>query len=244
MSTGKPVENIRRQPCMILAMTTLSERIRQAREALGMSQAELAKKVGIKQQSIGDLESGKTRGSKHLLAISRSLGQTPEWPETGAGDMVSNIPTPNAGELFLAPSLSGMPLDVPELGTAVGGANGDFSLNGQVVDYKPRPPGIAKNRSVFCLRIRGDSMVPKYEEGDLIYVTPNRPTKAGDDVLIEMKPTTGGEPGNAYIKRLVSKTPTKLVLKQFNPANARIELAHDRVLRVCYVFTLADLIGV
>jgi phage repressor protein C with HTH and peptisase S24 domain len=229
-------------------MATLAERIRQCREALGISQGELAKRVGIKQQSIGDLESGKTRGTKHLLGIAKALGQTPEWLETGVGEQLRPAAdpdmAPNVGERFPAPPISGMPLDVPEMGTAVGGANGDFSLNGQIIDYKRRPPGIANNRSVLCLRVRGDSMAPKYEEGDLVYVSPNRPTKAGDDVLVEMKPKIPGEPGNAYIKRLVSKTPTKLVLRQFNPANDRIEIQHDRVLRICYVFTMADLIGV
>lgn len=229
-------------------MTSLGERIRHSREALGISQGELAKRVGIKQQSIGDLESGKTRGTKHLLGIAKALGQSPEWLEKGVGEQVKHQTEtdlmPNAGERFPAPSISGMPLDVPEMGTAVGGSAGDFSLNGQVIDYKRRPPGIANNRNVFCLRVRGDSMAPKYEEGDLIYVSPNRPTKSGDDILVEMKPTKPGEPGNAYVKRLVSKTPTKLILRQFNPPSDRIELQQEKILRVCYVFTMADLIGV
>jgi phage repressor protein C with HTH and peptisase S24 domain len=229
-------------------MASLGERIRQCREALGISQGELAKRVGIKQQSIGDLESGKTRGTKHLLGIAKALGQSPDWLEKGQGDQLRPATeadiAPNVGERYPAPSISGMPMDVPEMGTAVGGNNGDFSLNGQVVDYKRRPPGIANNRNVFCLRVRGDSMSPKYEEGDLVYVSPNRPTKSGDDVLVEMKPKIPGEAGNAYIKRLVSKTPTKLVLRQFNPANERIEIQQEKILRICYVFTMADLIGV
>jgi phage repressor protein C with HTH and peptisase S24 domain len=248
LSTGKTVNNTNSQTCMLGYMSTIGERIRIAREALGMSQEELATRVGIKQQSVGDLENGKTRSTKHLLKFARVLGRNPDWLETGdvskSGATTEVEPATVAGQPMSAPSIASMQIDVPELGTAVGGNHGDFSLNGQVIDYKRRPPGIASNRGVFCIRVRGESMAPRFEEGDLIFVDPNRPTKGGDDVLVEMKPQRAGEPGNAYIKRLVSKTPTKLILRQFNPADAKVELQAEKVLRVSYILTLADLVGV
>ena len=229
-------------------MTTIGERIKAAREALGFSQDELARRVGIKQQSVAELESGKTRTTKHLLKFARALGQSPEWLDSGNGSMAQTppetLPQPNAGARLPAPSVAAMPIDVPVMGTAVGGSHGDFSLNGQVVDYHRRPPGILSNRSVFCLHVRGESMYPKYEEGDLVYVDPHRPTRSGDDVLVEMKPLRAGEPGPAYVKRLVSKTPTKIVLKQFNPPNDKIELQLEKILRVSLILRMTDLLGV
>lgn len=43
-----------------------------------MSQAELARRIGVKQPTIADLLSGKSQGSKHLHKIARVLGTTPE----------------------------------------------------------------------------------------------------------------------------------------------------------------------
>jgi phage repressor protein C with HTH and peptisase S24 domain len=135
-----------------------------------------------------------------------------------------------------------MPLDVPVLGTAVGGSSGDFTLNNGVVDYARRPPGVARNKAVFCVFVRGDSMEPRFEAGDLLYINPARPARNGDDVLVEMHPDQQGEPGAAYIKRLEGQTPTKLILRQFNPTK-RIEIPIVRVLRVCPILRTSELLG-
>lgn len=60
-------------------------------EALGLSQAELARRVGVRQPTIFKLTSGGGYGSKHLHRIARELGTTPAYlsgetddPEEGA----------------------------------------------------------------------------------------------------------------------------------------------------------------
>lgn len=159
-----------------------------------------------------------------------------------AGMATPDAPLPNVAAVTTFPPLSTMPLDVPIRGTAVGGNAGDFSLNGEIVDYARRPPGILRNSQVFCVFLRGDSMEPRLEPGDLLYVNPARPAKPGDDVLVEMLPTEPGEPGHAYIKRLEGQTPTKLIVRQFNPAK-RFELPLNRVVRVSPIMRTAELLG-
>jgi transcriptional regulator with XRE-family HTH domain len=66
-------------------MKGIGQRIRRAREARGLSQEQLAKSVGIAQQTLAKLESDPARGTKHILAFARALGQDPEWIETGKG---------------------------------------------------------------------------------------------------------------------------------------------------------------
>ncbi|MCW2370176.1 transcriptional regulator with XRE-family HTH domain [Sphingobium sp. B1D7B] len=53
----------------------LSDRIND----VGLSQAELARRIGIKQPSINYLISRGPQGSKHLLKIARELQTTPEY---------------------------------------------------------------------------------------------------------------------------------------------------------------------
>lgn len=45
----------------------------------GISQAELARRVGISQQTVAHLVSGSAFGSKHLHQIARELGTTPAY---------------------------------------------------------------------------------------------------------------------------------------------------------------------
>jgi len=66
-------------------MSGVGTRIRKAREALNMTQVALAKAVGVSQQAVMELESGRAKGTKHSAKFARALGQDPLWLETGEG---------------------------------------------------------------------------------------------------------------------------------------------------------------
>lgn len=68
-------------------MSGVGTRIKKAREALGMTQVTLAAAVGISQQAVMELESGRAKGTKHTAKFARALGQDPLWLETGEGRM-------------------------------------------------------------------------------------------------------------------------------------------------------------
>ena len=60
-------------------MTKLAERLKIARKRAGLSQSELARRVGIKPQAIQAIESGRAKTTGHIIAISRELGCNPDW---------------------------------------------------------------------------------------------------------------------------------------------------------------------
>lgn len=68
-------------------MSGVGTRIKKAREALGMTQVMLARAVGVSQQAVMELESGRAKGTKHGAKFARALGQDPLWLETGDGRM-------------------------------------------------------------------------------------------------------------------------------------------------------------
>lgn len=59
------------------AMAGIGEIIRNRREELGMSQEDLARKAGLRQPSIADIEAGRTQRSRYMPDIFRVLGLDP-----------------------------------------------------------------------------------------------------------------------------------------------------------------------
>jgi phage repressor protein C with HTH and peptisase S24 domain len=68
-------------------MSGVGTRIKRAREALGLTQVVLAKSVGVSQQAVMELESGRAKGTKHTAKFARALGQDAMWIELGEGRM-------------------------------------------------------------------------------------------------------------------------------------------------------------
>jgi phage repressor protein C with HTH and peptisase S24 domain len=232
---------------------SLGENLKASRVAKGLSQAALARAAGVTQQTIAGIESGRVQRSGRLPEIAAALGTTAEELIHGA---TISVPTSTAVAAEFAPSLpkppraapseinlGSLPRDVPVLGQAVGGDNGDFYFNGQIIDYLRRPPGIAAARDVFGLYVTGTSMYPKYEEGEPIYVSAARPPAVGDYVVIELHEQQEGTGNAGYVKRLVRRTPTKIVCEQFNPP---MEVEYDRraVKSVFRVIPYPELVGI
>lgn len=134
------------------------------------------------------------------------------------------------------------PRDVPVLGTGVCGDDGDFRFNGQTIDYAPRPPGIEGKKDVFVVYVVGDSMAERYEDGDPLYVDPHRRPKPRDIVIVELKAQSDGEPGDAFVKRLVRRGGGKIIVEQFNPPKELV-FDEDEVARLHRVIPWIELIG-
>lgn len=84
---GEPIVNVNRLTYVNLKDNKgmiFGERLKQRREELGLSQGELAVKVGIKQPSVAEAEAiGKS--SKKILEYAKALECNPEWLATGKG---------------------------------------------------------------------------------------------------------------------------------------------------------------
>jgi phage repressor protein C with HTH and peptisase S24 domain len=133
---------------------------------------------------------------------------------------------------------------IPELGIGVASIDEDesaFQFNGQAVDHVARPPGLANRTDVFALRVANLSMWPKYRDGERIYVDTKRPA-IEDFVVIELKSSIEGVPGNAYVKLLVARDSRKVTVEQFNPPG-RLEFAQNEILRTFRVIPTEELWG-
>ncbi len=225
------------------------------RKYRGLTQEQLADKIDMSNSNLSRIESGAVRyTSDSLELIASALG-------VGVADLLSRDPndilnpddaTPSLNtELISAqksaqsaptlPTPSQMPKDVPVYGTAQGGPVGAFQMENGVIDYVRRPPGIADAKDIYALYIVGDSMVPRYQEGELVYVSSKRPVRPGDYVVVEFVNGKGEQV--AYCKQLVRRNASTLKLSQSNPEQI-IELAMDRVIRIHRILTMNELMGV
>lgn len=65
--------------------STLQTRLKEARRAAGLTQPQVAEKVGMSQPNYSDLERGKNKSSTLLPQIAFVLGVRPYWLATGEG---------------------------------------------------------------------------------------------------------------------------------------------------------------
>jgi phage repressor protein C with HTH and peptisase S24 domain len=190
---------------------------------------------GVTRGAVGNWELGKEVGLDALTVLSRIAGVRIEWLAYNDGEkLLSSIAGPmepanarQTGE-FLRSLVK-----VPQYGSAVGGEDGEFVLNGNRLDDVFAPPSLNGIQNAYAVQVSGDSMYPRYEDGETVFVNPNRRTVKGDYVIAEIH-LIENNPPLAYIKKLVRRTDKELILEQFNPPKI-LKFEGDRVKSVHYV---------
>lgn len=197
---------------------------------LNMTGTELAAKIGSAQQAISELLNGHVAAPRKWREIAKVLN-IPEHDmreamlEAGRDtDKTTRLPRSLTGKTRPAgavpvPAWGGR--KIPVLGQSAGGVGGEYVFNGTVVDYVPCPPVLDGVDTAYAVYVDGESMVPRYMPGELVYVHPGRPYRRNDDVIVQVAAEDGqdGDSPRGFIKRYLRKTATKLVLEQYNPAS-------------------------
>lgn len=171
-----------------------SEKIRQLRIAKGLSQEALGEIIGVKKAAINKYEKGRVvnikRSTLHKLAD--ALGVLP-------ADLLDDTDAPKPTRINVYGSIpAGIPIEAIE----------------DVIGWEDISPDmLAGGKEYFGLRVNGDSMEPKYLDGDTIIVQKQPDCESGDDCVVYV---------NGYEATL------KKVIKQVNcivlqPLNSKYE---------------------
>jgi len=219
-----------------------ASRLREARTKKFPNAAAAAEALGMKASSYRAHEN--TQNEFYLeeaKVYGKKFGVNPYWL---IGEI--DVATPDSGELISAPverrepsnaTVLGLvprsPVKIPLYGTAVGGEDGEFILNGNLLDHVFAPPSLSGIQKAYAVQISGDSMSPRYEDGDSVNVNPDRRVKTGDYVIAQIH-IEEHEPPLAYVKKLKRWTDKELILEQFNPPK-ELRFEGDRVASVHYV---------
>lgn len=176
--------------------------VRERRAAKGLSQAELAERVGTNQQTIGKIEKGLIKHSRFFPALGAelnvSLSQSPQAATAG-------IP---AGELI--DETEGLP--VHGASVAVGGA---LTLSKDPVDWVARPFSLARVRGAYGIIVPDDTMVPDFWLGNIALVHPHLPATPNTTCVFYCRPPDGG-PTAILIRHLRRITPEAWHVTQWN----------------------------
>jgi len=125
-----------------------------ARSAKKLTQTELAKRAGVAQQLIGQLERGEVRSTKAIYRIADALG-------VPARQLDTDIPEAD----------DPVPRMIPVVGYVGAGAqiySIDDHQKGAGLDEVPCPWSDL-GASTVAVKVRGNSMIPAYYDGDLLF---------------------------------------------------------------------------
>lgn len=144
-------------------------RISELRKKAGMSQIELAKILSVAQNTLSQYETGKRAiDSEMLLIIAQYFNVSLEY-------LLGTSDTPNENKHSKG-------IKIPVLGKVQAGYPIEAIEN--IIDYEEIPEEMARNGEYFALQIKGNSMEPKFSEGDVVIVRKQSIVDNGDIAIV------------------------------------------------------------
>ena len=177
---------------------SIGERIKKRRKELGLTQAALSEIIGIAQQSLQSIESGKIEKPRKIIALAKALETTPEFLQFGVGELDNAEVTKTVTN------------KLPLISWVQAGAWSDISEVNPLDAERFLCPVNCSERS-FVLRVQGISMEPKFNDGDLIFVDPEAECIHGSYVVARLD-----DNNQATFKQLIIEGDQKF-LKAANP---------------------------
>lgn len=160
----------------------------------GLKQVDLVERTGIAKGSISHYLTGRYEPkADRLVAICKALNISEDWL-LGKTDKME---APQKG------------VQIPVVGTVSCGIPIDAIED--VVDTEEIPRDMAATGRFFGLKIRGDSMSPRIQEGDTVIVRQQPDADSGDIVIVRIN---GDE---ACCKKILKNADGSITLISFNP---------------------------
>lgn len=204
-----------------------AERLRERLTISGLSQSELARRLGLSQSAIARLALGNAYGSKHLHRIARELGTTPAYLSGETDDPAEGaLPAPNATDI--AEQLDAVLIPEVEVSFSMGG--GSVIEDWPVIRHVPISRDWLRNFTtsspdhVAVTRGDGDSMFPTILDQDLVILDLSDKTPKKQDRIWAMS-----YGGLGMIKRLRALPDGSFEIHSDNPQISLIRASDDEM---------------
>jgi repressor LexA len=168
-------------------MKSLAQRIREARLAKGLDQARLAAKLDIATRTLQRWEQGEQVPDSHyLMRLAKAMGVAPHWLLTGEGPQYARAyaPEPKVLPLPVNQYKKLKLISLPLLSSVPGGAP-KFIFHPDYVEKYITVDDV-NDPNAFALEVKGNSMAPRIEDGDIIVVSPKLEGKNGDICVVRV----------------------------------------------------------
>lgn len=206
-----------------LSCVTYGDRFREGLAQPGKDRVGAARAMGVSVQAVGAIVNGKTKSAtaENNVAAAAYLGCSATWLASGKGQ--PNWGAATASNVDNAPDLK--PLRrIPVVGEVKGGEHGYLEEHqypvGQGDGYIDYPSG---DPNAYALRVRGDSMHPRYRAGEFVVIEPSIEPQDGDDVVVTCRD------GRKMLKQLNWRRDGELQLLSINNGYMPITLALEEV---------------
>lgn len=180
-------------------METIGERLKFARESRDMTQDALVEALRkqdpslqkVTRMNISHVENNSVVSLRHniFLAATKILGCDAAWLAYGVGEPFPNIVEAKAyrGEnIGNTSAVSTEALLCPIVSWVQAGAFSEMTTPFSPNDYEYMPCPVPTGEGTYILKVKGESMTPKFEEGDLIFVDPNKVSAEHGKYIIAM----------------------------------------------------------
>ncbi len=179
--------------------------LKDLRKKSGISQNELALRLGVTQQAVGKWESGRSSPDPSTVArIAEILDTTTDYL------LGLHQPSPevnSAAERFFGGYRESL---IPVIGTVKAG----YGALAFEEDYGKEYARVKDPANYFYLVVRGDSMEPRIQDGDLALVHRQNTLENGDLGVIVY-----GDEGEGTLKKYIQRG-NSIILRPFNPEYA------------------------
>lgn len=203
-------------------MEPLGTRIRAQRKRLGMTLEELANRTGISKPYLCVIETGRVKNSPSDQKLAR-LEQALEF---NGGELLTQAHlqrTPDdvravLGKLLTRQNPQGNDVDgaLLELADQSAGISVPVRTGARAAHEFVHCPDVSDKRA-FAARVQGDTMMPKYRQGDIVIFSPAVSPRSGDDCFVRF-----GD-GRATFKRIFFEMegPQGIAVVRLQPRNER-----------------------
>lgn len=193
----------------------IGEIIKKYRDEHSMTLRDFAGKCGMSHSYIAMLEEGKnsktgepmTPTLSTLKKISAALDISLNELMTISDDMPVKLEPSNNVQTFISYSHKG--IQIPVYGSVVAGI--PLEAITDIEDYEEIPSEMAKCGKYAALKIKGNSMEPRFTEGDVVIVRLQETVENGDIAIVMVN-------GDEATCKKIKRTPEGVMLISTNPA--------------------------
>lgn len=179
------------------------DELKMLREQRGLSQAKLAELLNLSASTIGMYETGE-REPRNIETL----------------ELIADFFNVNLDRLTKG-SLS--PTKIPVLGSVVAGI--PLEAITDIVDYEEISPSMASTGEFFALRVKGDSMLPRFTDGDIVIIRKQEDVDSGDIAIMLVN-------GNEATIKKVQKFENGINLIPSNPAYEVITFTKKEIINL------------